>query len=81
MVWPIGTRPDSSSRRSAWEWKPGAKSPKTSEPIVSVWCFDGAMSLNAVGTPANGRGSPADTAEAAFSARSASIETKQFRDD
>ena len=40
------------------------KSPKRSDPIVSGMSLTGAVSLIAIGTPANGRSSPASTVSA-----------------
>ena len=56
----------------------GTKSPNRSEPIVKSIPATGVVSLMAIGTPANGRGSPGPMASAAASAPSASTWTNAF---
>ena len=76
LVLPTITKPASRSRRTRKASWPGTKSPKTSDPIVYGIPATGEVSLIAIGTPANGRGSSAPMPSAAAMAPSASTWVK-----
>ena len=61
-------------RTTLWSW-PGAQSPMKSAPKVRRWPATGTLFLIAIGTPANGRSSPARTSAAAARASSAKTST------
>ena len=56
----------------------GTKSPNRSEPKVKGMPATGVVSFMAIGTPANGRGSPSPITSAVASAPSGSTCTKAF---
>ena len=78
LVLPTSTKPASRRRRTTKESCCGTKSPNRSEPIVNGMPATAAVSLIAIGTPANGRGSSVPIASAAASAPSGSRWTKAF---
>ena len=75
LVLPTITKPASRIRRATNESCAGTKSPNRSEPKVKGMPATGVVSFMAIGTPANGRGSPGPTASAVASAPSASTWT------
>ena len=67
-VLPTITKPASRRRRTRYASRPVTKSPNTSLPMVSGMPVTERLSLIAIGTPANGRGSPGFSVSAAASA-------------
>ena len=76
LVLPTITKPASRRRRTTNASWAGTKSPKMSDPSVCGIPATAAVSLTAIGTPANGRSSPGPMASAAARAPSASTWTK-----